>query len=198
MHSSSLYLILVSAVAIAHAWITPAITTHAIRHSIHRQQQQQHVVRHAKTVDDDDGATTVVQRTFYRFSPGSDVEVHHSMVLEDRWTVDGGDSSSTTTGHRTILLRDGNVEEGEIGDIFYSISPETGVSTSEIAMALYLASNPTLCTEDMLEVSSETGLASIFGLCGGWICLEAQFEFTRIVHQRCGRRYIDHFVPSPQ
>lgn len=167
MHSSSLiYLILVSAIATAHAWVTPAIQSHTICR-IHDRQQQP---RHAKTVDDDDdGATTIVQRTFYRFSHGSDVDVHNSMVLEDRSTV--GDSSSSK-GHGTILLRDGNVEEGEIGDAFYSISPETTLSTSEIAMALYLASNPTLCTEDMLEVSSETGLASILGCVGAGFVLK--------------------------
>jgi hypothetical protein len=116
--------------------------------------------RHAKTVNEDETTTKIVQRTFYRFSPGSEVDVHNSVVLEDRWV------QSEDQTHRTILLRDGNVEEGEIGDTFFTISPATTLSTSEMVMALYLASNPALCTEDLLEVSSETGLASILGILG--------------------------------
>ncbi len=117
--------------------------------------------RDAKTVNEDETTTPqLVQRTFYRFSPGSEVDVHNSVVLEDRYI------QSKDQKHRTLLLRDGNVEDGEIGDAFFTISPTTTVSTSEMVMALYLASNPALCTEDLLEVSSETGLASILGILG--------------------------------
>ncbi|GAX21355.1 hypothetical protein FisN_6Lh079 [Fistulifera solaris] len=121
------------------------------------------LARHAKTVNEDETPTTpqIVQRTFYRFSPGSEVDVHNSVVLEDRWMIQSNDPT-----HRTLLLRDGNVQEGEIGEAFFTISPTTALTTSEMVMALYLASNPALCTEDLLEVSSETGLATILGILG--------------------------------
>ena len=136
---------------------------------------------------------TLYQRVFYRFSPGSDVDVHDSVVLEERVRFekapsdddddDNDDSNNQmlqAVGPRTLILRDGQVDDGEIGDDFFTLtlqqhsgaaSTHTGAGTdrqleSDVCAALYLASNPDLCRGRMLQVSCRSGIASLLGSIG--------------------------------
>jgi hypothetical protein len=125
---------------------------------------------------------TIYQRVFYRFSPGSDVEIHDSIVVEERARFQPDPEKAEEgiiqpMGHKTIILRDGNVEDGEIGDAFFHLTVHDGKKThagagndlelvSEIATAMYLASNPDLCAGKILEVACNLGLAGLLGCIG--------------------------------
>lgn len=124
----------------------------------------------------------IYQRVFYRFSPGSDVAVHNAVIVEERCRF-GADPDRTgyilPMGPRTLILRDGQVEDGEIGDDFFTINVSAGSGDgthngggndlevqAAIACAMYLASNPDLCRGRMLELSCNSGLASLLGCIG--------------------------------
>ena len=125
---------------------------------------------------------TVYQRVFYRFSHGSEVDIHDAMVVEERCRFQPDpdrleEGYVKPMGPRTLILRDGQVEEGEIGDEFFTINVHEERKThngagidlkieATIATAMYLASNPSLCTGDVLEVASNLGLASLLGCIG--------------------------------
>jgi len=130
--------------------------------------------------------TTFVQRIFYRLNPdsgttASDVEFPRSVVIEERLrfrrqqSPDNGDDgidAVVPTGRRSLILRDGDVEDGEIGDEFFRLDVHERTSQarsvdSAVAAALYLASNPRLCSSgSILELSCELGIASILGTVG--------------------------------
>lgn len=123
----------------------------------------------------DDPNSLFVHRVFYQFTRGSDVELHDSMVIEERVRFEpAGDGYVRPVGPRTILLRDGQVEDGEIGDEFFALDvgkSHSGAGTdynleATLATALYLASNPSFCRKQVLEVASELGLASLLGCIG--------------------------------
>ena len=106
---------------------------------------------------------TVFQRSFYTFSAGSDVAVHDSMVIEERqrW------SQGQRMGPTTVLLRDGAVEDGEIGDEFFVLNVHGHTPpTCDLVTALYLASNPSLCQRTVLQVGCDLGLAGLLGAVG--------------------------------
>jgi hypothetical protein len=83
-------------------------------------------------------------------------------------------------GPRTLILRDGQVEDGEIGDDFFTMQCQTaeGVAKTHngagndsnvqasVACALYLAANPELCRGRVLEIACQSGLASLLGCIG--------------------------------
>jgi hypothetical protein len=124
---------------------------------------------------------TLYQRVFYRFSPGSDVEIHDSIVVEERVRFEPdpskGEDYIRPVGPRTLILRDGDVEDGEIGDDFFTLDVHDSLPTHRgagkdaemegtIATALYLASTPSLCQGQVLEVACDMGLASLLGAIG--------------------------------
>jgi predicted nicotinamide N-methyase len=124
------------------------------------------------TNDPDYTGKTLYQRVFYRFSPGSDVDVHDAIVVEERvrFQVDP-DNRMIKVGDRKIILRDGQVEDGEIGDDFFTLSTDHTENDmelqSEIVTAMFLASNPSLCsTGRVLEVGCCSGIASLLGCIG--------------------------------
>jgi hypothetical protein len=150
------------------------------------------------TTDNNKQKKTLYQRVFYRLSAGSDVDVHNAMVVEERVRFvttnddfdDDPDQPTSSymvkpSGPRTIILRDGDVEDGEIGNEFLTLdldlpngsNPHSGAGTdseleSSICTALYLASNPSLCrTGSVLEVACGSGLASLLGCIGAGFIL---------------------------
>ena len=133
--------------------------------------------------DDDDQwkGKDIYQRVFYRFSPGSEVSQHNALVVEERcrFTADPERPGYVLpVGKRTLILRDGKVEDGEIGNDFFTLSVEdnhekvhNGAGNdlelqAAIATAMYLACNPDLCAGEMLEVACDLGLASLLGCIG--------------------------------
>jgi len=139
---------------------------------------------------DDAAATTTIdewkdqeiyQRVFYRFTPGSDLDIPNAITVEERcrFTADPERPGYILpVGRRTLILRDGQVEDGEIGDDFFTLSVEdnhekvhNGAGNdleliSSIVTAMYLACNPTLCQGEMLEVACDLGLSSLLGCIG--------------------------------
>jgi hypothetical protein len=120
---------------------------------------------------------TIYQRAFYSFTPGSDVDIHKSIVIEERVRFQADPNRPgyiIPIGPRTLILRDGNVEDGEIGNDFYTIhmnGKHNGVGNDQdveaiIATTLYLASNPTLCSGDVLQVGCASGLSALLGCIG--------------------------------
>jgi hypothetical protein len=130
------------------------------------------------------------QRVFYRFSPSSDIDIHDAIVVEDRcrFRLDPERPDYIIPhGPRTIILRNGCVEDGTIGDDFFTMnvaSSNSGSSTTHngagndrdvqnaIICAMYLASNPDLCTGRMIELSATTGLGSLLGCIGAGYVLQ--------------------------
>lgn len=117
------------------------------------------------------------QRFFYRFRPSSQVDIHDAMVIEERLRYANNKNDNDTfrpIGPRTLILRNGQVEDGEIGDEFFtlnvhepsSLHPSASSIESALCTALYLASNPTLCTGTVLELSCQLGLAGLLGCLG--------------------------------
>lgn len=148
---------------------------------------------------------TIYQRAFYRFSPESDLDMHNAVVIEERvrFEPDPKDPEYIKpTGPRTLILRDGQVEEGEIGDEFFVCQVHDGSKTHQgagtdfsiqscIATAMYLASNPSLVSGRVLEVACETGLAGLLGCIGaGYVSnkdhkkKEMTDEIMTIPHER--------------
>jgi hypothetical protein len=98
---------------------------------------------------------TVYQRVFYQLSSDSDVPLYNSMVVEERvrfQATGANDDTIQPIGPRTLILRDGQVdeEEGEIGNEFLEFNVVDGMSRhdgagvnfsteSAIATALYIA-----------------------------------------------------------
>jgi hypothetical protein len=140
------------------------------------------------------GGKTLYQRIFYQFTPGSDVERHAGLVLEERVrfrTGDGGDDEEGKNpvpyGHRTLLLRDGNVQDGEIGDTWFQMDVHNHHSRNklhhdgsiggkaleaQIVTALYLAHCPSLVEHGkILQVACDDGLAGLLGCIGAGILL---------------------------
>jgi hypothetical protein len=131
-------------------------------------------------------SSKMYQRVLYRFSPGSEVDIHDSIVVEERCRfIPDPDRSDYVlpVGARTIILRDGRVDDGEIGDEIFRMDIESlssgGGKThngagndpsiiSTIATILFLASNPDLCRGRMLQLAagSDQGLSTVLGAIG--------------------------------
>ena len=116
------------------------------------------------------GSSKLYQRIFYQWTPSSDVDQFQNLVLETRQKYD---ATTLQPLGKTVLFRDGNVEDGEIGDEFYTLHiPDSMKMVSEevIATGMYLAANPeTLCQNDLLQVAagdSDSFWASVIGCVG--------------------------------
>jgi len=126
---------------------------------------------------------TIFQRTFYRLSPDSQVQLPNALMIEERlrFLPDPTDSEyMLPTGPRTLILREGT-EEDDITEELFRVdvpSPTEGSASSdkahngprsldtEIAMILYLASNPKWIQGDILELSCDgsTGASGSVGI----------------------------------
>lgn len=108
------------------------------------------------------------QRVFYRFTPMSEVEVPNAIVIEERSRFQPKGQDAIPMGPNTIILRDGNVQDGEIGEDLFTYhhhgdSP-AGMMSTTIATAMYLAGNPDLCQGNMLQLGA--GIESLLGCAG--------------------------------
>ena len=127
----------------------------------------------------------IYQRVFYRLSPFSEVDNHNAIVVEERVRfkpdAEKGEGYLKPVGKRTLIIRDGNVEEGEIGDELFELSIKESTQEgathagagrdfaleAQIATILFLASNPTRYLEgNVLEVGCNTGIAGLLGSIG--------------------------------
>jgi hypothetical protein len=133
----------------------------------------------------------IFQRVFYSLRTGSDVDIIKSIVIEERkrYIVDPNNSNRIIPiGPITLILRNGNVDDdNEIGTEFYTINlPESSSTISSsndplyeasIVTALYLASNPLLCTGQLLHIGIDQygGFGTILGCIGASYVLG---EFT--------------------
>ena len=188
--------------SLAAAWMTTSvIPRHSITHNghTHRISTSRQLSATATPPDVDYTGKTLYQRVFYRFSPASDVDVHDAIVVEERvhFVADPERTGYLKpVGHRTVILRDGNVEDGEIGDDFFTLTIDpntdsesttttttttthTGAGTnaeleSQIVTAMYLASNPSLCTGTVLQIACGSGVAGLLG------CIGAGFTARRL------------------
>lgn len=146
-----------------------------------------------------EGSSIYYQRIFYRFTKGSDVSFPDAITIEERQrfipnTGTGGGTSLQPLGYCTLILRDGQVEDGEIGDDFLALDLDyeggwmtmggttDPVLQSEIITAMYLACNPQLCTGRMLEVGCTTGIASLLG------CIGAAYPLNRRAVRAAGEQ----------
>jgi len=143
--------------------------------------------------DDDDEETeripedytgkTIYQRTFYRLSSDSQVQLPNAMMIEERlrFLLDATDPEyMLPTGPRTLILREGTEEDDITAELFRIDLPsptKTGSNPdrahngprsldNEIATILYLASNPKWIQGDVLELScgGTTGASGVVGL----------------------------------
>jgi hypothetical protein len=126
-----------------------------------------------------DAPMVYYQRVLYRFTPLSEVDIPNAIVVEERCRFlppRQGDGAAVPVGPRTLILRDGQVDDGEIGDELFTFQcgPAThdggagtdrGLETS-IATAMFLAGNPDLCHGSLLQVGASHGLESLLGCVG--------------------------------
>jgi hypothetical protein len=206
------------------AWIPPTSITHRHQHSCgttlaHRNvnswsHNQCSVVFSTMSGDENDGDSggssslsndnpnsMMYQRVLYRFSPGSEVDIHDSIVVEERCRfIPDPDRSDYVlpVGARTIILRDGRVEDGEIGDAILRMDVESSsagkthngagndpTTISTIATILFLASNPDLCRGRMLQLAagSDQGLSAVLGVIGAAFAQGGGGEGTNLHHK---------------
>jgi hypothetical protein len=157
----------------------------------------------AASADPSTSGQTLYQRIFYMFTPGSDVERHNGLVLEERIRFRTVAASSAPApaaasavwdernvvpyGHRTLIWRDGNVEDGEIGDAWFEMDVHSHADRnkmhhdgsiggkhleSQVATALYLAHCPSLVERGKaLQVACDDGLAGLLGAIGAGLLL---------------------------
>mmetsp|Transcript_10958 Transcript_10958/g.22430 ORF Transcript_10958/g.22430 Transcript_10958/m.22430 type:complete len:463 (-) Transcript_10958:47-1435(-) len=147
---------------------------------------------------------TVYKRTLFRLQPSPDLTLYNALVIEERLRFRPSKDDPTFMepfGPRTLLLRDGQVEEGAIGDEFCTIhvhevppSTKTRSSTStlqhggragavdeSLVLSLVLAAQPDACQGPMLEIAAREGLGALVG------CLGAAFA-TQTPEERAARQ----------
>jgi len=123
-------------------------------------------------------------RVFYRLSDYSEVDICNNLLVEERVRFKPdeakGEGCLKPAGRRTLILRDGKVEEGDIGDELFVIDVRESMAEdathsgagrdremeSTIAMILFLAANPKYIEGTVLEVGCKTGLAGLLGAIG--------------------------------
>jgi len=129
----------------------------------------------------------IYQRAFYRLLSESDVDEHNAVVVEERVRFVGSESSSdiiTPVGPRTLIVRDGCVEDGDIGDELFRLDVDDddnnnsdatdqqlprhnglrGRIDSDIATILYVAANRDRHVRGrVLELECKNGIAGLVG-----------------------------------
>lgn len=142
----------------------------------------------------DGHAEILYQRVFYQLTSASaiDLDVPPGLVLEERvrfrreTAATGADGSAGVVpyGHRTLLWRDGTVNDGEIGDVWFDcdiVGSTTGSGEIahhhdgrvagpeleiQLASALVLAHTPHLFHGKVLQVACGSGIAGLLGCVG--------------------------------
>ena len=82
------------------------------RHGSSSRLQQQPSPEESSTAIDEWKDQDIYQRVFYRFTPGSDVDIPNAMIVEERcrFTADRERPGYILpVGRRTVILRDGQV-----------------------------------------------------------------------------------------
>jgi hypothetical protein len=127
---------------------------------------------------------TIYQRTFYRLAPGSQVAKPNALVLEERLRFQSDPERPgyiLPIGPRTYIFREGTSED-EITDALYRFdlgsgtNPHNGPGTmdTDIATALWMASNPHLIQGDVLQLGCEAGAAGVLGCMAAKLALNPQ------------------------
>ena len=147
---------------------------------------------------------TIYKRTFFRLQPSPDLSLYNALVIEERLRFRPSADDPTFMepfGPRTLLLRDGQVEEGTIGDEFCTIhvhevppstkgrsststlqhGGRTGAIDESIVLGLVLAAKPDACRGPVLEIAAREGLGALVG------CLGAAFA-TQSPEERAARQ----------
>jgi hypothetical protein len=151
---------------------------------------------------------TLYQRAFYRFTPTTtiyppgDASIYNAMVIEERLRFQVNDKDPTTVlpfGPRTLILRNGQVEDGKIGKEFCSINVQEELHTrthrsgllmgkkpdgswiSTLGTALYIAAHPTTLGQGrVLQLACDLGLAALLGCIGASFVLQQQDKKVNI------------------
>lgn len=122
--------------------------------------------------DESEDVVTYFQRAFYRLAP-QDCE-NEGILIEERVRFQSDPENPEymqPMGPRTLVLREANADQG-MGRSFYSLQLEPshrgvgGVPTETIATALYLAGNPSLVDESVLELNAGKLAATLLGTVG--------------------------------
>lgn len=123
----------------------------------------------------------IYQRVFYRLSSYSEVDVYNNVIVEERVRFKPdtakGEGYMKPVGPRTLILRNGKVEDGDIGDELLEINVKesmhedathggAGTMEATIATILFIAANPKYIEGKVLEVGCKTGLAGLLGAIG--------------------------------
>ncbi|GKY90365.1 hypothetical protein MPSEU_000010500 [Mayamaea pseudoterrestris] len=175
---------LICLLPVSHGWIQPIArrTTRISSRSLQRLRSSDSSDGQMKDME----GKTIYQRVFYMLDPIEPTisDSNKSVVVEERVRfqpdsdpVRQSQGYIQPVGFRTLILRDGNVQDGEIGKAFVSLNVHDGSDThggagmdstmdSAIAMLLYLASNPALLQGKVLEMSSGVGISSLLGCLG--------------------------------
>jgi len=133
---------------------------------------------------------TIYQRTFYRLSPDSQVQLPNSVMIEERlrFLPDAANPGYILpVGPRTLIVREGSEEDDITEELFrmdlfvpnksednpYGAHNGPRSMDTEIASVLYLASNPTWIQGDVLELSC-AGTAGASGVVGLLSCVASR------------------------
>jgi len=133
---------------------------------------------------------TIFQRTFYRLSPDSQLQLPNSIMLEERLRFQpdaNNEGYILPIGPRTLIVREGT-EDDELTDelfrmdLFGSKKNGNGKGThngprsfdTEIATILYLASNPKWIQGDVLELTCGGQAGESCGIVGLLGCISAK------------------------
>jgi len=144
----------------------------------------------AERTPEDYTGKTIYQRTFYRLSPDSQVQLPNSIMIEERLRFlpdTARPGYILPVGPRTLILREGSEEDDITDELFRMdlLAPsKSGDNPSgahngprsvdtEIASVLYLASNPDWIQGDVLELSC-AGTAGASGVVGLLSCVASR------------------------
>lgn len=143
----------------------------------------------AERPQEDYTGKTIYQRTFYRLSPDSQVQLPNAMMIEERLRFVPDTEKPgyiLPVGPRTLILREGSEEDDITDELFRmdlltpskSGNPEGSHNgprsvDNEIASVLYLASNPNWIQGDVLELSC-AGTAGASGVVGLLSCVASR------------------------
>jgi len=133
---------------------------------------------------------TIYQRTFYRLSPDSQVQLPNSIMIEERLRFlpdTEREGYILPVGPRTLILREGSEEDDITDELFRMdlLAPSKSgdnpfgahngprSADTEIASVLYLASNPNWIQGDVLELSC-AGMAGASGVVGLLSCVASR------------------------
>ena len=188
-------------------WLTSSSSTSSHRSSPLRLAVEEDDNNNSNNDDDNTAPNlegkTVYKRTLFRLQPTPALPIPNALVLEERLRYRPSANDPTFMepfGPRTLLLRDGQVEEGAIGDEFYTIhvhevppSKATSVGSTtlqhggragaldeSLVLALVMAAQPECFHGPVLEIAARQGLGALVG------CLGAAFA-TQTPEQRAER-----------